>query len=119
MRNPSGPKKSILKSIFLKNVLAKTVSHRNLQKLPRYLALISCGSFCKFLCETVLASIFLRKIDFRRDFISHIRIDTDFFSEATVTNKIGSRLTILFFLEFWSKMEREIIQNLCNHKCSV
>ena len=53
-----------LKSIFLKNVLAKTVSHRNLQKLPRYLAFISWGSFCKFLCEAVFTRTFLRKMDF-------------------------------------------------------
>ena len=26
-----------IKSIFLKNILSKIVSHRNLQKLPRYL----------------------------------------------------------------------------------
>ena len=54
-----------LMSIFLTNVLAKTVSHRNLQKMPRYLALISWGSLCKFLSETILVSTFLRKMDFR------------------------------------------------------
>ena len=37
-----------LKSIFLKKILEKPFSTQNLQKLPRHLALISWGIFCKF-----------------------------------------------------------------------
>ena len=56
--------RSLVKSIFLKKVLAKTVSHRNLQKLPQLINAKERVSFCEFLCETVLASTFLRKMDF-------------------------------------------------------
>ena len=46
------------------NVLPKIGSHRNSQKRPSYLALISWGRFCEFLCDPILGSTFLKKTDF-------------------------------------------------------
>ena len=37
-----------IKSVFLKKILDKPFSTQNSQKLPRYLVLISWGSFCEF-----------------------------------------------------------------------
>ena len=55
-----------LQKIHVKNVLDKTIWPKKLQKLPRQLALISRGSFCNFLGQMILSSIFLRKTDFNR-----------------------------------------------------
>ena len=54
------------KVCFFKNVLGKTIWPKKLQKLPRLLALVSRGSFCNFLGQMILLSIFLRKTDFSK-----------------------------------------------------
>ena len=46
---------------FLKNVLDKINSSKNLQKLPSRTAVNWWGSFCKFLYELILSSTFFKK----------------------------------------------------------
>ena len=55
-----------LKSVLFKKILEKPFSTQNLQKLPRHLALISWGSFCKFCVLNGFSRIFLNKTDFRK-----------------------------------------------------
>ena len=50
-----------LKSVFLKKVLGKIASSRNLQKLPRWFHSFQQGSFCKFLDDAIFPSTFLKK----------------------------------------------------------
>ena len=54
--------------MFLKNVLNKINSSKNLQKLPQQFPAVREGSFCKFLDELILASTFLRKTDFNQKY---------------------------------------------------
>ena len=57
----------VLKSVLFKKILEKPSGTQNLQKLPRHLALISWGSFCKFCVPDGFSRIFLNKTDFSFD----------------------------------------------------
>ena len=54
-------RQAISKVRFLKNVLDRINSYKNLQKLPHQFTAVREGSFCKFLDELILSSTFFKK----------------------------------------------------------
>ena len=54
-----------LKYVLFKNVLGKTASSKNSQKLPHLNECNQRGSFCEFFGDAIFPSKFLNKTDFK------------------------------------------------------